>query len=139
MKEEIQKRIEYIKNKFKKLEMSLNKYEQEIDEDYKYIELKAIERDSEEIIECSIRINQEILNKIDVVAETYKKSFLELKKLNIFETFFLEKISNTTIFRNKLAHEYMGLDTISIIRNAKQILNLYPKYLIKIIEYIEKK
>lgn len=138
---EISKRVEYVKTKLKKLEISLKKYENKnIDEDDKYIALKAIEKDCEEIIESATRINQEILSELGEIGNTYRESFEKLEKLKLFESKdFVEKLSNTVGFRNRLAHDYIDLNTEITIISAKNILKIYPKYLLKILEYVEKK
>jgi uncharacterized protein YutE (UPF0331/DUF86 family) len=140
--EEIKKRVEYIEMKLEKLKNSCDKLKSEVtnnNSDETYIILRAIERDSEEIVECSVRINQDILEKKGKLASTYRESFLLLKELKIFENEFLEELGKTVIFRNKLAHEYMGMEDNLVIKNSQKILDLYPKYLLKIIEFIEKK
>lgn len=138
---EISKRVEYVKTKLKKLEISLKKYENKnIDEDDKYIALKAIEKDCEEIIESATRINQEILSELGEIGNTYRESFEKLEKLKLFESKdFVEKLCNTIEFRAKLMYDSINVDTEITIISAKNILKIYPKYLLKILEYVEKK
>ncbi len=136
---EINKRIDYITTKLKTLKLALIDWEKEEKEFEKYKSLKTVERDCEEIIESATRINQEILSINNKIADSYRESFEMLEKLNLFESKdFLEKLSNSTGFRNRLAHDYINLDEIITIKTGKSILNIYPKYLLKIQDYIEK-
>lgn len=140
-KEEIIIRITYIKEKLKRLKKSIDKYDKykNVDNDEEYIALRAVERDSEEIIETATKINQEILSDTGEIAMSYRESFEKLTKVKLFNSkdkLFLEKLSNTTGFRNRLAHEYMNLNDEITLNSAKVILNIYPKYLLKITEYI---
>jgi uncharacterized protein YutE (UPF0331/DUF86 family) len=135
---EINKRIDYISEKLEKLSISLKKYDDSSsDENDKYIALKAIERDCEEIVESAVRVNQEILSDLRSIGDTYRDSFEKLKKLKLFEKELLEKLANTTGFRNRLAHDYIDMDEDITIVSAKNILEIYPKYLTYILNYID--
>lgn len=139
---EIEKRIAHITNKLEKLKLSLEKYDVAIKkeiEDEQYIIMRAIERDSEEIIESATRINQELLSDLGIIGETYRDSFEQLTKLKIFDGDKLEKLANLVGFRNRLAHDYLDLDEFVTRKSAKNILRYYPQYLLKIQEYVENK
>ena len=137
---EINKRIDYITKKLEKLSLSIKKFESSSDENDKYIALKAIERDCEEIVESAVRVNQEILTNSGEIGETYRDSFEKLKSLKIFTSKeLLEKLANTTGFRNRLAHDYIDIDDDITIVSAKNILEIYPKYLTKISDYLDNK
>lgn len=136
---EIEKRIEYISLKLKMLRLAIDDYKKQKEEFEIYKVLKTIERDSEEIIESSTRINQEILISFNDIGETYRDSFEKLAKNGVLKKDeFLKKLSNTTGFRNRLAHDYINLDEDITIISAKNILSLYPKYLLKIKEFLSK-
>ncbi len=138
---EVYKRIEYIKEKLVTLKLAIVDYEKETVVFEKYKSLKTVERDSEEIIESATRINQELLSVNGKVGETYRDSFERLVTLGIFkkEEVFFEKLCNTIGFRNRLAHDYMNLDEKVTISSAKNILKLYPDYLVKIGKYLKNK
>ena len=137
-KNEVSLRIDYINEKLVWLKKSLDKYDKSVDDkDDSYLALKAVERDCEEIVESAVRVNQEILSDLGDVGETYRDSFDKLSSLKLFDKKNLDRLANTVGFRNRLAHDYMDLDEDLTIRSAKGILNLYPKYLVRIVEYIE--
>ena len=130
----IEKRVDYISKRLEKLKDSLDKYESEEDEDYKYIILKAIERECEEIIESGTKINKMILEDNDIIPENYRDGFISLGEIKLLDTKTAERLANTVGFRNRLAHEYMELNTE--IKSAKNILKLYPKYLTKVLDFL---
>lgn len=135
---EIEKRIEYVRKRLVTLKQAISDY-RDSDNFERYKCLKTIERDCEEIIESSTRINQEILGSINIVGETYRDSFEKLKELDVFDDeLFLTKIANTTGFRNRLAHDYIDLDEEITIKTSENILNMYPKYLLGIVKFLKK-
>lgn len=138
-KEEINKRVLYIKKKLETLKLAIEDYSKQEKPFEKYKVIKTIERDSEEIVESATRINQEILSQKNFIAESYRESFEKLFEFEIIiDKKFLEKLANTTGFRNRLAHEYMNLDDKVTFKSAEQLIKLYPKYLMNIVEYLEK-
>jgi len=138
-KEDVVKRLSYIKDNLELLKKTLQKYESSNGVDKK-INLKALERFCEEIIECATRINQEILIENGDIADSYRQSFEKLSELGLFDSEeFTDKLANTTGFRNRLAHDYIDLDVKITVLSAKGILDVYPKYVLNIVEYLEKK
>jgi uncharacterized protein YutE (UPF0331/DUF86 family) len=134
----IEKRIKHIEKKFETLKLAIIDFEKEQKKFEKYKALKTIERDCEEIVESAVRINQEVLESVDFFPETYRKSFEELSRFELFPEKELEKLAGTTGFRNRLSHEYLDLDERITLKSAKNILKLYPKYLAKISEFVFK-
>ena len=141
MSKTIEQRLFYIESKLDKLKISLNKYKEFLannEVDNVYLALKAVERDCEEIVESAVKINQEILEThFDYIAQSYRESFEKLEECSIFNKETLKKLSNTTGFRNRLAHDYMNLDDNIIIKTGKLILLLYSKYILRINDYIK--
>lgn len=135
-KDDIKKRIEYIEERRKTLKKAIGEYEK-LNGFEKYKCLKTIERDSEEIIESAVRINQDILEEKETIAETYRESFEKVSDILKIDENTKEKLANSTGFRNRLAHDYMYLNEKATMKSAKIILTLYPVYLLKIIKYIE--
>ncbi len=135
---EITNRIHYIIEKLETLKLAIEDIEKpSLSKFEKYKALKTIERDSEEIIESAIRINQEILSSKLLIGNTYRESFEKLLDIKVITDInLLEKLASTTGFRNRLAHDYINLDEKITISSAKNILKFYPKYLLKIKEYI---
>lgn len=131
------KRLEYIKEKLKDIKYDLGKYDKVKDErDTKTIQ-GALERWSEEVVESAVNINNELLLSINKISDSYYNSFMDLKKLNFFDDKLIDKLSNTAGFRNRLAHDYMYLDTKITIESIRNILKLYTKYIIMVYDYIE--
>lgn len=133
------KRFDYILFKLKKIKLHLEKYsnaQKENDLDMEYVFLRSIERDCEEVVECATKINQEILENHSILANSYRETFEKIQEVGIlFDKNELEELSSTTGFRNRLAHVYMDLDPKITIKSAKKIVELYPKYLIKVKQY----
>jgi uncharacterized protein YutE (UPF0331/DUF86 family) len=135
--EEVNKRIDYINERLKTLKLAIEDYKIQKKKFEKYKSLKTIERDAEEIIECATRINQEVLKNNDEFADTYRESFELLFELEIIDDEdYCKKLANTTGFRNRLAHDYIELDPQLTLKTGENILKLYPKYLLKVIDYI---
>ena len=130
----IQEKINFVQEKLIQAKNYLKDYENSKNKK----DLLALERIIEQIVETSIKINKLILKTFNIQPLSYKESFLKLEKLNIFETDFLELLANTALFRNELAHDYMSTSNFYSLENIKKIISNYPKYLVKIIEYIEK-
>jgi len=61
---------------------------------------------------------------------------LKIKLTQLAEKYDL-KLSNTAGFRNRLAHDYINLDDKVTILSGKKILNLYPKYLLAVKNYLK--
>ncbi|MBD3203664.1 DUF86 domain-containing protein [Candidatus Woesearchaeota archaeon] len=130
--------IDFINDNLNILKKILKKYETEDNAGEKEILLAALERKAEESVESAIKLNQDLLEEKGEVAKSYYSSFIDLKKLDIFSENFLDKIASTAGFRNRLAHEYMDLDEKITIKTIKKILKIYPKYLLRIIKYVNK-
>lgn len=134
------KRYDYIIFKIGKIKLHLEKYDKsqkEDESDMEYVFLRSIERDCEECIECATKINQHILEKHSLFADSYRETFEKLEEVGItFDDLNIDDLSATTGFRNRLAHVYMELDPKVTIKSAQKIVNLYPKYLMKIKEYL---
>lgn len=139
IKEKITEKVGFVNSKLKNLKIDLEEFSKVGKKDNKkrWI-LNSIKREVEEITETVIKINTIILKEKSIFPSSYRNSFLDLKDLNIFEIKELEELSKTAIFRNELAHEYMNLGETEVISNSKEILKLYPKYLVKLLEFIEK-
>lgn len=141
MSSTIEQRLFYMQSKLEKLKISLNKYHTFLaknEVDNIYLALKAVERDCEEIVESAVRINQEILEThLEYIAQTYRESFEKLNEFSIFDTDTLKKLSNTTGFRNRLAHDYMELDDNIVIKTGELIVILYSQYILKIDSFIK--
>lgn len=134
------KRLDYMREKLKDLDQDLNNYESFSSKKNLLKTIRgAIERWCEEIVESAVTINNELLSSINKVPDSYYKSFIELESLNIFNEKDLEKLASTAGYRNRLAHDYMNIDPEISINSAKNILNIYKKYIKEIYSYLENK
>jgi len=98
---------------------------------------KATERLLQELIEAAIDIN------IHIVAATgnpppddYYESFIKAGELKILSLQLAEKIAPSAGLRNRLVHEYNGLDHTMVLRSVKMAQELYPHYIKEINDYI---
>lgn len=130
--------IEFINESLDSLRIILKKYQDEKKDEEKKILLAALERKAEECVETAIKLNQQVLEAKGKIAESYYSSFIELKILKMFNDNFLKKIASTAGFRNRLAHEYMDLDEKITVDTIRKIVDLYPKYLLGMMKYLEK-
>lgn len=135
MSEVILQKISFVQEKLNVSKEYLNDYKNSDTEK----DLEALERVVEQIVETSIKINKELLNKINIFPLSYKESFLKLEKLNLFEKNFLKILAKTATFRNELAHDYINMSSFYSLENIELIIKNYPKYLIQIIDYLDKK
>jgi len=98
---------------------------------------KATERLLQELIEAAIDIN------IHIVAATgnpppddYYESFIKAGEFKILSPQLAEKLAPSAGLRNRLVHEYNGLDHTMVLRSVKMAQELYPHYIKEINDYI---
>jgi uncharacterized protein YutE (UPF0331/DUF86 family) len=98
---------------------------------------KATERLLQELLEAAIDIN------IHIVAATgnpppddYYESFIKAGELRILSSQLAEKLAPSAGLRNRLVHEYNGLDHTMVLRSVKMAEELYPQYIKEINDYI---
>lgn len=131
------KRIDFIINSLTRLKDVLKKQKDSLLKEYL---LLASERIAEEIVESAISINQEILNQFfDHISNSYYESFIDLKKLETFTEKELLDLAKTAGFRNRLAHDYLELNPEITLKSIQKILKIYPPYLQKIQQFLQKK
>lgn len=136
----LEKRIEYISLSLEELVYALKRYQSEVDRDDKNMAYYAAQKKAEEIVESSVALNQDILfMEFNHVSKSYKDSFKDLLKLNIFSEPVLKKYMKTAKLRNRLAHDYLNLSEEDTITQMKEIVKMYPNYLKKMIEWLGRK
>ncbi len=106
---------------------------------YKY---NTLERLLEKIILRAVDINEHLLYELatkDINApKTYKETFTELSKLDIYPKEFGEKISRNVNMRNVLVHEYdEEMDYSKIYNSLSDCLEDYKKYCGHILKFLE--
>lgn len=100
------------------------------------VQWEAMERMTEKIIESAISVNHIILEKNEVIVQSYYDSFIQLKKFGFDENLVLS-LAKTTGFRNRLAHDYLELDKKITFESVKKIPLLYSKYVKEINKILE--
>jgi len=129
------KKIDYILSTMDEILSALRKYKSK-NEDAKFF-YYAAQKKTEEAIETAISLNQEILEDFfDHITKSYFDSFMDLEKTDRFTKAELEKLANTAGFRNRLAHEYLDLDTQITLSSMEKLLKLYPQYIKSIKEWL---
>lgn len=131
------RKYKYLTERLNKIKEYLSQYEKE-DKNKKEILYLALQRLVEETVESAIKINIYILKEKKIFPKTYQESFLKLEKIIEMDKKELEKLSQTARFRNILAHEYEDLSEENFIIKAKEIVNIYPRYLKQIYNNLEK-
>ncbi len=111
------------------------------------IKQAALERYLERVVNRAIDINQHILAETDQkqfksssqknIPLTYKETFTQLAKLNVYPPDFAEKISQSVGLRNILIHEYDKVNLASVYSSLQDCLRDYNQYCQYILEFIE--
>jgi uncharacterized protein YutE (UPF0331/DUF86 family) len=134
---------EVINNKIESILVLLDKLKQILVEHKDNDELKefllyAAEKKAEEIIELATSINQELLSSKGRVGLSYYESFTELIVFNVFDKEELKQLASTAGFRNRLAHDYLEVDSEIALKSMRNVLKIYPTYLQKIKKIVSK-
>mgnify|MGYP001576947259 CR=1 FL=1 len=88
------------------------------------------ERLLERIIGRVIDINYHIVTEnLLITPKDYRDSFLKLIEIGVLKSEFAQKFAKLAGLRNRLAHEYNGLDKEKIFQAAKEIVLELPYYL----------
>ncbi len=134
----VQEKIDFIAKTLKVLKDILQKRQENILlKDYLFF---AAQKKAEEIVESAISLNQELLKTyFKHLSGSYYESFVDLKRMEIFEEEELIKLASTAGFRNRLAHDYLKLDNKITEKSLEKILEIYPNYLKKIKKFIDQK
>lgn len=135
----LEKRITYISTALEDLAYALKRYDAEADENDKKMAYYASEKKAEEVVESSVALNQDILfNEFNYVSGSYKDSFKDLSKLNLFSKGELKVLMETAKFRNRLAHDYLELSEDETVKQMKNFIRIYPEYIKKMVFWLDK-
>jgi len=97
------------------------------------------ERYLERIIGRMIDINYHLIVEQNFPPpKDYFESFIKLGKLKILQTKLAEKLSKSAGLRNRLAHEYNGIDEKKVYQAVKICFADIPKYLKAIEKFASK-
>jgi uncharacterized protein YutE (UPF0331/DUF86 family) len=89
--------------------------------------LLALQKRLEEVIEYSIKINKILLSTKNTYFLSYQESFLLLSQYGLDKEL-ANTLSKLAIFRNKLAHEYLNISDLDVVKNSEILLNSFKDY-----------
>lgn len=135
----VRHKISLIQNELKDLE-KLKKYSlEEILGDF--FKFNTLERIMEKIVIRAIDINQHLLlesaTKEIETPKSYRETFLELAKLDVYPKNFAERIANSAGMRNILVHEYDKVDYSMIYSSIEDCLRDYHQYCQYVLDFID--
>ena len=120
-------KLNYFKNYYEELKsfetLSFHQYVQD------KIKRRAIERLLQLVVEVACDINNFILSKKGIVAESYHDSFLKMGEAEIVERPVALKLAKTTGLRNRIIHEYGEYKDEVVYKNISIFIEFYGKYL----------
>ncbi len=134
----LNQRLDYISLCIRELSRALKIYKDpKLHEDDRKIAFYASQKKAEEIVECAIKVNQALLSsRLQILAKSYKESFLDLEHLGLFSKKERERLAKTAPFRNRLAHDYMELKEADIVKEMEEILKIYPDYIRVVVPFV---
>lgn len=98
---------------------------------------KATERLLQELIEAAIDINVHLIAAAgSPPPDDYHESFIKAGQLGILSPPLAERLAPSAGLRNRLVHEYNGLDDAIILRSVRIAEELYPQFVKEINNYI---
>lgn len=131
----IRKKIAVMIESLKALEPIMNMTPEEyIEELYKR---KATERLLQELIETAIDVNTYLIVQTgNTIPDDYYESFIKAGELKVISLELAEKLAPSAGLRNRLVHEYDGLEHSIVLNAVRTAENLYPQYVKQIEDYI---
>lgn len=100
---------------------------------------KATERLLQELIEAAIDINTHIIVQTgNVVPDDYYGSFIKIGELKVITMELAIKLAPSAGLRNRLVHEYDGLEHRFVLDGVKMAVEFYFDYVEQIEDYISK-
>ena len=100
---------------------------------------KATERMLQELIEAAIDINTHLIVQTGNASPAdYYESFLKIGELGIAPADLSEMLAPSTGLRNRLVHEYDGLNHGMILAAVAKAEELYPLYVKAIEEFLSR-
>ena len=100
---------------------------------------KATERLLQELIEAAIDINVHLISQTGhSVPDDYYQSFVKLSELNIISSDLAQKLAPSAGLRNRLVHEYDGIEDTMILGSLAMAQTLYSRYVKEIKDYLSR-
>ena len=102
-------------------------------------ERKAGERLLQEVIEAALDINAHLTAELgSEVPEEYYGGFLKIGELGIVSPDLARSLAPSAGLRNRLVHEYEGIDDEKVLGSIGTLLELYPRYVQAIEAFLTK-
>ena len=102
-------------------------------------ERKAAERLLQEAIEAALDINAHIIAELGLrVPDEYYGGFVKLGELGVLSSELADSLAPSAGLRNRLVHEYAGLDDAKVLGSIAVMLDLYPRYIQAVEAYLGK-
>ena len=103
----------------------------------KLYQRKAAERLLQEGIEAALDINAHLIAEHGLdVPDDYYGGFLALAPLNILTDDLARALAPSAGLRNRLVHEYEGLDDVKVLAAIGTMLELFPQFVKAIEAYV---
>jgi uncharacterized protein YutE (UPF0331/DUF86 family) len=93
-------------------------------------ERKAAERLLQEGIEAALDINAHMIAEVGVsVPDEYYGGFIKMGEVGVLSRDLAKALAPSAGLRNRLVHEYAGLDDAKVLGAIAVMLDLYPRYI----------
>src|SRR5713101_6421506 len=93
-------------------------------------ERKAAERLLQEAIEAALDVNAHVIAEAGAaVPDDYYGGFVKLGDLGVLARDLALSLAPSAGLRNRLVHEYEGLDDGKVLASIRVLLDLYPRYI----------
>ena len=89
---------------------------------------RAVERLLQLVVEVACDINNFVLSKKGIIAESYYDSFLKMGEAEIIEKAVALKLAKTTGLRNRIIHEYGEYKDEVVYKNVSIFIEFYGIY-----------
>ena len=132
------RKVKLIQEDLSHLEECSGRSFDEIVKDYRTMAM--VERFLEKIITRAIDINQHIIAEIGKGTEKirgYEDTFLALSELGIYPEEFARQIAPSAGLRNRLVHEYNGLDQKIVYQSVGDASRQYTEYCRHILDFLK--
>jgi uncharacterized protein YutE (UPF0331/DUF86 family) len=90
------------------------------------------------VIEAALDINAHVIAEAGgAVPDDYYGGFVKLGEIGALPRDLADSLAPSAGLRNRLVHEYAGLDDARVLASIGVLLDLYPRYIQAIERYLE--
>jgi uncharacterized protein YutE (UPF0331/DUF86 family) len=102
-------------------------------------ERKAAERLLQEAIEAALDVNAHVIAEAGgAVPDDYYGGFIRLGELGVLPPELARELAPSAGLRNRLVHEYEGLDDARVLASIGSLLGRYPRYIDAVERYVQR-